>query len=262
MHGIQIFTHSLRQVFGNLGAALRISAVLTLVQFGLFFALGLQVVYSADGGRAMMMNGTFPFGRLALLGLISGIISLWIAVAWHRYVLLEETPGAVIPTWNGSRIWSYFVTGLLIFLIGLAATIVTALLAGALAGFGVAAMGMARPGGHGIAGGVAGSVVGVATMLYIFFRYSPALPASALGKPLGLSAAWRTMAGKGGTLIMLTIVSTLFSVAIIFVPAQVFGPGSIIGLVIGLIAQWINLMVGISVITTLYGHYVERRALV
>ena len=104
--------------------------------------------------------------------------------------------------------------------------------------------------------------MGVATMLYIFFRFSPALPASALGKPLGLSAAWRTMAGKGGTLVMLTIVSALFSVAIIFVPAQVFGPGSIIGLVIGLIAQWINLMVGISVITTLYGHYVERRALV
>ena len=261
MQGIQIFTHSLRQVFGNLSAALRISGALTLVQFGLVFALGQQVLHSEDGGRAMMMNGTFPFGRLALLGLISGIISLWIAVAWHRYVLLEETPGAVIPTWNGGRIWSYFVTGLLIFLIGLAATIVTALLAGAIVGVGVAAMGMARPGGHGIAGGVAGSVVGVATMLYIFFRYSPALPASALGKPIGLSAAWRTMAGKGGTIAVLVIVSVLFTLATAVVPAQIFERGSMIGIVTDVIAQWINLMVGISVMTTLYGHYVEGRAL-
>lgn len=257
MQGIQIFIHSVRQVFGNLSNTLRISGLLTLVQFGLTFLLGIHLLRSPAGNQAMMMQGTFPYGKFALFMLLSGIIGMWIAVAWHRYVLLQETPTSVIPPLNGSRIWAYFVTGVLIMLIELVVTIIVSALLGAFVGFGKASMGMALPSG-GVVGGIAGAVIAS----YIFFRLGPALPAAALGRPLGLTEAWRHMAGKSGVIAVLAIITALLWIGLSLVPALIFGPDSVSAIVIGLIAKWISVMVGISIMTTLYGHYVEGRAIV
>jgi hypothetical protein len=41
-----------------------------------------------------------------------------------------------------------------------------------------------------------------------------------------------------------------------------FAPGSVPGLIWQVVTQWVTVMVGASILTTLYGHYVEGRPLV
>jgi hypothetical protein len=264
MQGLQIFIHSVRQVFGNFGAALRISGLLTLVQIALVFVLGLQVVLSPDGGQAMMMAGTYPTGRVALYAVLSIIISLWIAVAWHRYVLREEDSGGVIPAWHGGRVWAYFVKGFLIFLTTFGMGLVVGLIAGIISG--ITGAGMFNGGGATgetavVAGLIFAAVIGSAA-IYVFYRLSPALPAAALGEPLGLGDAWRKMAGKGGTIFVLALISIIVAVVVGQGPTYLLGLQGLPAVIWAVVAQWFNLMVGISIMTTLYGHYVEGRALV
>jgi hypothetical protein len=260
MLGLQIFIHSVRQVFGNFGAALRISGLLTLVQIALVFVLGVQVLYSPDGGQAMMLAGNFPWVQLLLYLLLSVIAGLWIAVAWHRYVLREEDSGAFIPAWHGDRVWAYFaksfLIGLAIGLVALVASVIVSLVAGLVpTGTAVTQNTMTA----------VGTLVGLLIawpVIYVFYRLSPALPAAALGEPLGLGDAWRKMAGKGGVIFVLALISIIVSVALAWAPVYLLGLTGVAALIWGVVVQWFNLMVGISIMTTLYGHYVEGRALV
>ena len=61
MKGVQIFTHSLRQVLNNLPAALRISGVLYLVQVAVSLAFGRAMMSAGMGG---MMGGGYGIGAL------------------------------------------------------------------------------------------------------------------------------------------------------------------------------------------------------
>ena len=260
MQGIQIFTHSVRQVFGNFGAALRISGLLTLVQFAMIFVLGVPVIFSPDGGQAMMLAGTYPTGRVMVYLVLSLIIGLWIAVAWHRYVLREEDSGGVIPKWQGGRVWAYFTKSLLS---GLALA-VAGLVIGLVVGFVMATLfhnaGATRADAAGI--GLITLVLIAVPIIYVFFRLCPALPAAALGEPLGLGDAWRLMAGKGGTILVLALVTVVVGAALGMGPAYLFGLNGLPMLIWDGLVQWFNTMVGISIMTTLYGHYMEGRPLV
>lgn len=260
MQGIQIFTHSVRQVFGNLGPALRISGLLTLVQFAMIFVLGVQVIFSPDGGRAMMLAGTYPTGRVAIYVLLSMIIGLWIAVAWHRYVLREEDSGGLIPKWHGDRIWAYFTKS---FLSGLAIG-VAAVVVGLVIGLIVAVLfhDAAATRGNVATVSIVTVLLTVVPIIYIFFRLCPALPAAALGEPLGLRDAWRLMAGKGGTIFVLALVSVIVGIVFSRGPAYLLGLEGLPALMWDGVVQWLNTIIGISIMTTLYGHYVEGRPLV
>lgn len=260
MQSVQIFTHSVRQVSGNLGPALRISGLLFLMQFALIFVLGAQVVFSPDGGQAMMNTGTYPWGRVVLYFLLSTFTGLWIAVAWHRFVLREEYIGAVIPTWQGGRLWAYFLKTLLIIL----ATFAMGLIVGFLAGlFGALLLrGLVHTRAASVAVGFVFVLLAGLMGLFVTYRLSPALPAAALGEPLSLRDAWRKTSGKGGTILALALISVVVSVTLAKGPIYLFGLHGLPAMVWIAVMQWTNLMVGVSIVTTLYGHYVEGRPLV
>jgi hypothetical protein len=259
MQGWQIFLHSVRQVFGNFSAAVRISGLLSVLQIALVFVLGVQVIYSPDGGQAMMVAGDYPWGRVALYLLLSTIAGLWIAVAWHRYVLREEDSGSVIPAWHGDRIWAYFAKGFLIGLAVVAVTFVTALIIGLVASA-IFAGGQMAQGSTPLSAIIVGLLMAWPA-IYVFYRLSPALPAAALGEPLGLRDTWRKMAGKGGTIFMLALISIVASIVVGSAPIYLLGLVGMPAFIWVVIVQWVSVMVGISVMTTLYGHYVEGRAL-
>jgi hypothetical protein len=42
-----------------------------------------------------------------VVALLAMVIMLWVAVAWHRFVLLAEAPNGWLPIWNGSAVASY-----------------------------------------------------------------------------------------------------------------------------------------------------------
>jgi len=243
MLGWNIFTKAIRLVIDNLNDALRISAVLYFVPAILVAAITYAMVPAAATNAGALANFAGPG---ALLGIVQLVAFLWVAVAWHRFVLLDERPAGWLPRFNGPRMLAYFGYSLLLGLIAIPFLIVGGLIT-AMLGFG------------GIPLMALGGLVVLAVALVVGYRLALILPASSIEKPLKLGQAWEVTSGASGTIIALAVISAVAAV-VIDLPALVFiGPLSIIGVIWRLAVGWLELMVGISILTTLFGHFVEHR---
>lgn len=185
-----------------------------------------------------------------IVGLLALVMVVWIAVAWHRYILLEEVPTGQFPAFNQSRMLAYAGYSLLLGLILAAVSIVIGLVLSPLFFLGPFMF------------GIIVSIVVIAVALIIDYRLGPVLPARAIGKPLTFGEAWQATKGQNGTILVLAIVSALAAV-IIDIPALVLGLlpgiGSILALLWTLATGWVKVLVGVSILTTLYGYYIEKR---
>lgn len=240
--GWQIFTHSLRLVWANLGVAFRISAVLYIVS-AVFQVLAQTSDFGAIENGVPSTDG----GGLQLISTVVSIItSLWIAVAWHRYILLEEVPEGLLPNWHGARMMAYFGRSLLIGLTMLGVILLSAL-----------------PMLAGIQGVLGSAIItfGAIFSIFLFYRLCAVLPSAAMGEPLTLAEAGRATEGNTGTIVVL-VLCMIGGVFLLMIPAAILAP---IGLVLSLVymigAQWFMTMFGISIFTTFYGHFIEKREL-
>lgn len=253
MFGIQIFVHAVRMVLSNLGPALRISAVLMAVQFAAAWAFGGGAVVTGGDIGELIRVGAVSAGGALLVLIVTIVTSLWIAVAWHRFILLEETPGGALPAWNGGAIGAYLWAGIIFALILIVVAVPVSLLAGLI----VAPL-MLADGNPGLIGGTILVLLVYLPMAYVGYRISPILPSAALQKRMPLKDAWYATGTSGAAFIVLTLVSVLASLII-------GAPGSWLPGVLGAVwlfaAQWITVLVGASILTTIYGHYVEGREL-
>ncbi len=249
--GWKIFLHSLRMVFGNIGAALKVSLLPYLIQV----AVSIYVFSQIDPVLRMIQEGQPvqpPPGFFSLLAIsvaVTLVTSLWIAVAWHRYVLLEEEPGTVMPRFHGAEmvryLWATVLISLLAILAALAAMLIVMVLMAIL--------------GPSPAMGLIGMLLMIVPLIYVFYRLSPALPAAAIGERMRLGEAWNATAPAGSAIFTIAILGALAGI-IIEIPALMdSNPGSLVNLIYSNVTGWILMMVGISVLTTIYGVYVEGR---
>lgn len=244
--GWTIFMHSVRMVLDNLGPALRVSAVLYLLQAAsqilTFF------MPQADPTAGDPTVAPVAAGELLILMVLALVASLWIAVGWHRFVLTGETPRGWLPSWHGSEILSYLGRSIVIgLLIGLGIAVIGGLAMG---------VAMAVPG---LMGMVAFGLVGLAS--YVFFRIGLILPAAALGEKLSLGESWQATAKDDKAILVLALI-VMAGQFLISVPAMIDGnSSSVISLVYSIVVNWFATMIGISVLTTLYGYFVEGRSL-
>ncbi|NDV98208.1 hypothetical protein [Salipiger sp. PrR002] len=242
MKGWRIFLHSLRMVIDNLGTALRVSLVLYLVQVASQIATYLHPMQTDASGGPVTVIGV-PALVLVVLAVLA---SLWIAVAWHRFVLTGETPRGWLPRWHGGEILGYFgrsiMIGLVIFLGLMVAAIPVALISAGLPGLApILVFGLVGLGG------------------YLFFRLGLILPAAAVGERLSLKDAWKATKDDDGAVITLALV-VIGGSLLVELPALIDDTaGSIINLVYGLVINWFATMIGISILTSLYGHFIEGR---
>ncbi len=252
MKGVQIFTHSLRQVTGNMPAAIRVSGLLYVVQF----VVGVLMAPAATDQESLqlaMEQGQVSFGAILLSGLVTVLSGVWIAVAWHRYVLREEGAG-FLPVFLGGRFLGYFGKTLLIFLILLPIAAVLGVVATFLlipfAQFG-SPLGILM---------VTGALVYL-PLVVIGLRLSTILPGVALMPGQPLTAGWNATHGETANFVVLALL-TLGMTLVVSVPsAFVFAPQSVPAILWNFAAGWFVTMVGVSILTTLYGHYIEKRAL-
>lgn len=252
MTGISIFVHAIRMVVNNLGPALRIGVVplLVMAAAGWFFGSGFTPM--TESGPAVVPDaGAFGRGLVAMV--VSILMSLWIAVAWHRFILLEEYPGAFLPHWNGGAIWSYFkatvIVAILMILLAIPLVIVVGMLSAP------ALMADSEPGL--LFGLVFFLVVGI-PLTWVGYRLGPVLAGAAIGQGQALKEAWRATARGSADLLVLAVVSVLA----IWLPAMVLGAlPPVLAVPFNAVLNWVSVMVGVGIITTIYGHYVQGRAL-
>lgn len=249
MKGVQIFSHSLRQVMDNLGPALKVSGVLYLVQVGITMLLGYAM---ASAGMGTMGGG---MGLSVVLVLVVTLITgIWIAVAWHRYVLLGEVPAGYVPPFMAERMGSYFVKSLLIGLLLMVLGMILGMIVGTL--FGRLMMGgplMAM---------LLMAVLVQLPLIFLGLRLAAALPGTALGENPPFMAGWQATAGEWRPLLQLSVIMALALWAVNLISWFVFGGYGLMANIWQLIAGWPVTMVGLSILTTLYGHYIEKRPLV
>lgn len=258
MMALQIIIHTFRMIFGNIGQALRVSlgpyAILILAGFVLFSFAGVTTNLSANP-TDMMMSPAVGLIPILMLPLIM-FVTAWVAVSWHRFILLEEYSG-FLPAVSGRPIWSYagkaIVLGLLLMLLAIPLFLVIGLVAAPFIGDGT--------GGTPV---VATLIFGVAFVLLsvVSLRLGVALVGTALGKPMTFGESWAATAPINGVIVNVALLLVVINVVpgIILTPLTQALP--LVGSVLELALTWLTMMLGVSILTTLYGHVIEDRPLV
>lgn len=251
MLGWKIFARAVRLLLDHIDAALRLSLLPYLLVAGATVWLGLS--YPDWVGRGGFDPSDPPpagyvMGQLLVL-LLNTVVTLWIAVGWHRFVLMAEAPRGWLPSVRGAEMLGYFgrsiLIGLLIVAVILAVTVMLATLLVPLAP------------------NFAGAVVGAASLfvgMILFYRLAVVLPAGAIGRSMTFGEAWSATAGHTGTVVVLAILTVGFTL-LLQVPTLLDGTGGVVTLVYQVAIGWIGTMIGVGVLTSLYGHLVEGRPL-
>lgn len=257
MKGMQIFLHSVRQVTGNFEGALRVSLVPYAIQFAFAYLVAGPALMSGAAGPDQF--GQFGAGTVLvplLVLLVVLLTSIWSAVAWHRFVLKGESPSGWIPDFNGSRIWAYFLRSLGIVLLIMIASFPLGMLAGMIA------MPFFSDTGPNL---TAMALIGLITylpMAVISYRLSTALPSTALDTAEAFSAGWEATKGESAAILGLSVITVAGYLAVSALAFWLFGGIFILSLIWDLAFGWFAIMVGLSILTTLYGHYIEKRPMV
>jgi hypothetical protein len=247
MKGWQVFRHSFNLVMANLDQALRLSLVLYIVQsaYTIYSFFNPPEMIGIEGTEIPMMSPETILPTI-VLGVLAVIASLWIAVAWHRYALTGEQPSGWVPQFHGSSMLGYLGRSIMIGILVVLGVVVVSI-----------PVGIISIGLPGLAGVMSLLLIGLAA--YLFFRLGVMLPAAALGEKLPLGEAWEATKGESGTILTLALIVVGASIVIQLPSWFNDDPSSVINIVYSLVVNWFATIIGISVLTTLYGHFIEKR---
>ncbi|SLN32663.1 hypothetical protein [Roseisalinus antarcticus] len=266
---VNIMRHAILMVLNNLADALRAS--LGPIMIGVVAVVAIAAVLNVNpmllfappdfgmmdpGAMDPSGMGQMPQGypQFALLALISAVWSLvifsWVSVTWHRFILLEEYPGS-LPAIADRPIWAYIRKSLWLAILIILVFIPIILLLSLALGPMLAILGQF--------GALAFSLVLGLIFGYVWLRWSLILPAVAVGRQMTVSESWQATKPMSGTIwgVAFLLILLNFVLGLITLP---FG-ASLVALLLAQIVNWFTLMVGMSVLTTLYGNVVEKRPL-
>lgn len=246
MIGWRVFCHSVLLLIWNRNAAASIfwpMIATTFVVTLLSYARPAEDL--VDGS-----TGWIWFGLT--IWLIEVFVSIWVAIAWHRYILLEEE-GSLLPSFYGRAFLEYFgaflLVGLASGMLGLLVVVAVSLLFAFL--------------GPSLYFFLQESFIPLPAFFVMFWitsRLSPVFPAVALGQKTTLTEAWRTTSKVPSSILMILPLFYLlnfafgYGIGVVVVPVSSF-----LGSLITAAAQCIWAMIGISILTSIYGVVVEGR---
>ena len=237
--GPQIVSKAVTLVWVNLGAAIRATAV----PFGLMAAVPVLFLQGPVSGEATLQP------EHVLVAILSFLLFAWGSSAWHRYVLLEELP-APLPRPGGAAfveyLWASIRTGAFTLAVIVVAILVISLLAGAfgpLLGAGVYPL----------------TFGGVVLIAYVGLRVSLVLPAAALGRRMPLRQSWQATRPAWNAVLVAGLLVAGLQAVLAFI-AEALAGVPLLGLVVVVVLNWVSVMIGLSILTALYGVLVEGRA--
>ncbi|PYE84478.1 hypothetical protein [Pseudoroseicyclus aestuarii] len=247
-----IVTHSVQLVRRNIGEALRVSLVplaVATVLIGLITAFFGPEVPLQPGTEEAPAPADLAATLIVLAVTVTvGILcAAWAAVAWHRFVLLEEYPGW-IPPFAGRPVGAYalrsFQLSLVVIAIMVPISLVFALIATLLPFVFLVFL----------------AIFFAAS--YLSLRFGLILPATAVGETMSLRAAWAASASaSNGIAVAAVVLAALQIVLALAVQGLALAGLGILAFAADIVVNWLSLMLGIAVLTTIYGVTVEGRRL-
>lgn len=249
MLGLEIFVHALRMVLRNFKQVLQITIGPALIATLLLAPLAFNVDLPVDENGELMVENLPPSATAFFLAAfaVGFTVFAWIAVAWHRFILLEEYPSGILPRFASDRVLAYFGRVAILFLVALTAMYALSFVFVLLSQIGF--LGII----------VQGAVyIGFVVCLT---RLSIVLPAAAVGDAMTLKEAWAKTEGAGGPILSLVVLSALFQFMVQYIVGM-FAIIPVLGILVLLFfGALIIPMFNVSILTTLYGVFVEKREL-
>lgn len=258
MTSIAILRHSVLQIIRQPGPVLRIFLIPLSATFLLFKLTGLAFALSPFYLQVAISRGVVPWGRLTAVFLLSFLIGLWAAAAWHRFILMAERPRGFLPSVPWPVYWAFvrksLWVGVLIFLLIVLASVVYGVVIGFASGI------TKRP--PGLVAQAIGLCLSVPIMV-LTLRLAVNLPAAAVQSPHGMTEIWKAMSDLFWTLLGLLLALTLLR----YLAGEALSllgltPLTTPGLVVAAVLESLLAILSLSIVTTLYGRYIEGRALV
>ncbi|OOY20164.1 hypothetical protein BMI86_11965 [Thioclava sp. DLFJ5-1] len=259
MNVLGVFGHSFRQVFGNWRQTLRISALLLLIMI-----IGQQWLIESVMQAGASQHQSFEKSLFIVVfnTFILPIPLIIAAVNWHRFILLGERVGW-LPRIHLRRDVSYFWRGIVITLCAMAMMVLGAAIVFL---FALAAQEIIP---NQTAEAVLLAVVGLAFFiaLYAFMlRLGVSLPGAAIGGAT-IRDSWRATRGHWRGFALLTLLAFLVvlpfvAVSMLSIQAPHDLADDMVVVALKLLFAVPTVMLLLSILTTLYGHFVEQRALV
>lgn len=259
---IKILLHTFRMIFGNIGNALRASAgpylILVVVAYLSLPSLAEMI---GIGGRTYASILIVVVAVLLMWAFVAG----WVAVTWHRYILLEVEPG-ILPTIKGLPIWSYSWRVIKLFLLAVLCVLPPLLI-----------LSFLLPTGHGDGvfvdtsmpivadNSILENVISVCFSVFFSFlmlRWGSSLVGCALNKPLTFRESWNATASLSGVILGVSAGLVLLNVVLSQIEILIYGFSSVAGNAVEIVIVWLTIMLGISILTTIYGHVIEDRPLI
>lgn len=254
---LALLGHALRMLILDVSSLLRVLApALALLAVGI-----IGLIWAAPTFPHLstgLTEAPTPNAGGMLAGVVFAVITamgfVLLAVLWHRHVLIDAQNAP--PGRPSARIvLSYLMRTILIGAIQLAVTVPLLIL-----------LFLAAPRMNVVAGeaptvvifGALGILAGL-LFIWVALRLGLMLPAAAVGRPMGPLESWRHTAPAGTALIWLALLLLTANAVLSTLSALTGAPGSGIRVAVEAVVYILEALVFVSVLTTLYGHYVERR---
>jgi hypothetical protein len=255
------FVHAVKSVRNNIAYAFRISWPWYAILIPLGIGASLFAEYMSGGNPEAVPSAPVVVIYIILFA-VSLVAFASIAVNWHRYILLDEVPHGSELFRLDDKTWRYLGNVVLIFLMSFAAALLIAL----------PVFGLTFALGEN-AGPVAFLliilfIVGMLFIAALFFRMSVKLPAIALGRhDISFKDALAATEGNTLRLLLLVLLEFLAIIGIVLGMLLVlFILGAInamlafvVGAVLQFLFNWVFTIFGITLLTSLYGFFVEGR---
>lgn len=256
---LALISHSLQMLWHNRMPLVRMTVPLLLIFELLSFTVG----------TLMPDNGMGPASLTTVV--MAFVFHAWIAVVWHRYVLLSEGQAGIIPVVNANFVGRYVLT-----------TIVLGILVGIAVLLGIVGMSLVwlpLSGGRSLWESGQGVLILSVLLLLVFGvwltqRLGLTLTSAAVGERLGLGESWTLTRPISGTLwiaaavqvaaslLALVVVGIVIAIGTPMLTAIAAPLGIVFGLAVTFVFSWVVLVAGVTMLTTIYGHVVEGRELV
>lgn len=241
MEGWNIFKHAVMMLWNYRISALKIAAIPWVLLQVLTYLLERYLPETIVHYELISMA--------AFVSLFS-LLPVWIAVSWHRFILLGDTQPARVRSIQQFTIVTKYT--FVLFLIAAPSLLILFAVFFYLnnsANFSDPSV------------SVFGAILFILGLFYyaILYRFGVSLVALAIGRPIGLSSTWRASRGKAFALAQLIIL--IIGCQVVFLAPYFLYPESTTVEVIGIFTDLALLLIGVSVLTTMYGTWVEGREL-
>ncbi len=243
MQGWKIIAHALSMLMRNWREALRIALLPTALGAVAMLGVAAALPQSHVAGGEVAARGPMILAGLISI-LIWALAMIWMLVNWHRFILLSEYPSGWLPQLRrdaiGAYLWRAVQMTLLVIVAMIPLVVIMVILGGP--------------------NGVLMMIWGGATF-YGFYRISPVLPAAAIGETLSMRAAWdATRPGAGAIVIVIILTMVLAQLASV-IDVQLTASIPVLGAILSILLTAALGLLNASILTTIYGHYVNGRPL-